>query len=317
MIKKGEAKESKDSPNKSDVIEIPIGKFIHSLRNNIYSTYAVTLTVFILLILIFGNVGGSGESVSSQEAGQKLVDFVNSQGQGEAVLKSIERQGSLYNAVVSYNGEDIPVLVTLDGEYLITDPIPLASAGSAPVDSGFGGAENQRYEVSEDDDAVLGSPDAPVTIIEFSDYQCPYCERFWSQTLPLIKEQYIDTGKVKLIYRDYPLDFHPMATPAAIASECVHELGGDSGYYKYHDKLFENQASLSIDNMKKWAKELGYNIDSCLDSNKYLDEVNSDMQDGSAVGVQGTPGFFINGVSVSGAQPFSVFQQIIEQELNG
>ena len=188
----------------------------------------------------------------------------------------------------------------------------------SPTGNVVAGNENNQavVEVSEDDDAVLGSPDAPVTIIEFSDYQCPYCERFWSQTLPLIKEKYIDTGKAKLIFRDFPLDsIHPMATPAAIASECVHELGGDSGYYKYHDKLFENQASLSIDNMKKWAKELGYNIDSCLDSKKYKNEVSKDMQDGSAVGVQGTPAFFVNGKLISGAQPFSVFKQAIEAEL--
>ncbi len=174
-----------------------------------------------------------------------------------------------------------------------------------------------KAEVSADDDAVLGDKNAPVEIIEFSDYQCPFCARFWSDTLPSIKSEYIDAGKVKLVYRDFPLEsIHPMALPAAVAAECVREKGGDSAYFEYHDKIFANQQALNSANLKAWAKELGHNIDSCLDSNKFANEVRKDTSDGSASGVQGTPAFFINGQLVSGAQPFSVFQQIIEAELS-
>jgi len=178
--------------------------------------------------------------------------------------------------------------------------------------------EPSNVQVSVDDDAVLGNKDAKVTIIEFSDYQCPFCGRFWSDTLPQIKSQYIDTKKVKLVYRDFPLtSIHPNAQPAAEAVECVRYVakGSDEAYFKMHDKIFQNQQALSTENLKAWAKELGYDITSCLDSGKFRSEVQKDSSDGQSAGVQGTPAFFINGKLVSGAQPFSVFKQAIDAEL--
>ncbi len=202
-------------------------------------------------------------------------------------------------------------IVVIGGFFLLKGD----STGSAVVNPNTGG-NTAPVKVDGDDDAVLGNENAPVTIIEFSDYQCPFCERFWSQTYPSIKSEYIDTGKVKLIYRDFPLtSIHPIALPSAIAAECVREQGGDEAYYEMHDKIFENQASLSESNLKKWAQELSYNIDSCLDSEKYLSEVESDLKEGAAAGVRGTPSFFINGQPLSGAQPFSEFKRIIDAEL--
>ena len=174
-------------------------------------------------------------------------------------------------------------------------------------------------DVSADDDPVLGEKDAPVTIIEFSDFQCPFCERFYSQTLEQIKTNYIDTGKVKLIYRDFPLDsIHPMAQKAAEAAECADEQGK---YWEYHDKLFQNQeewVTTGISKLKEYAKGLSLDsskFDKCLDDGKYEDEVAKDFQDGAQAGVQGTPSFFINGKQLSGAQPFAAFQQAIDAEL--
>ena len=126
-------------------------------------------------------------------------------------------------------------------------------------------SQPSKVTASADDDAVLGNANAPVTIIEFSDYQCPFCGRFWQQTLPLIKSEYIDTGKVKLIFRDFPLtSIHPLAQPASEAAECVRKAAGnsDEAYYEYHGPNFANQASLSVDNLKAWAKTKGFNIDS-------------------------------------------------------
>ncbi len=171
-------------------------------------------------------------------------------------------------------------------------------------------------DVSADDDPVKGDPKAPVTIIEFSDFQCPYCARFFEETLPQIDEQYIKTGKVKLVYRDFPLSFHPNAHPAAQAAECADEQGK---FWQYHDKIFANQASLSAANLKQWAKDLALDttkFNSCLDSGKYKSEVDKDLSEGSAAGVSGTPAFFIDGELIVGAQPFSVFQQAIEAALN-
>jgi protein-disulfide isomerase len=167
-----------------------------------------------------------------------------------------------------------------------------------------------------DDDPFLGSPDAPVVIVEFSDFQCPFCGRLYQNALPQIKEQYIKTGKVKFVYRDFPLSsIHNMAQKAAEASECADEQGQ---FWAYHDLLFERQQSLSVENFKTWAGELGLNtsqFDECLDSGKYVDEVQKDFRDGQIAGVTGTPGTFINGRLVPGAVPFSTFEAIIEEEL--
>ncbi|MFH1134169.1 MAG: thioredoxin domain-containing protein [Nanoarchaeota archaeon] len=168
-----------------------------------------------------------------------------------------------------------------------------------------------------DDDAVHGSADAPVTMIEFSEYQCPYCARFVQQTLPQIEEKYIKTGKVKHIFRDFPLGFHQNAQKAAEAAECAGEQGK---YYEMHDKLFANQADLGVDNYKKWAQELGLNtgdFNTCLDSGRMAAEIQKDMADGQAAGVRGTPAFLINGQLVSGAQPFASFETVIEAKLKG
>ena len=169
---------------------------------------------------------------------------------------------------------------------------------------------------------TLGSPDAPVTIVEFSDFQCPYCERFYTQTFSQLKENYIDTGKVRFVFKDFPLSFHEKAMPAALAAECAGEQGK---YWDMHDKLFGEQqrwvkSDKPNDVFKEFAKELDLNGDQfneCLDSQKYQAEIQADQQEGLAAGVQGTPAFFINGQFISGAQPYQVFQQVIDQILGG
>lgn len=173
-------------------------------------------------------------------------------------------------------------------------------------------------DVSLDDDAVRGEKKAPVTIVEFTDYQCPYCERYFTDTYPQILKNYIETGKVKYVLRDFPLPFHQNAAPAANAAECVRDQKGDEAYFEFHDMLFEHQNELSTDNYKLWAADLGVDADKfakCVDENQFASEVEADMQEGSSYGVQGTPAFFINGMPISGAQPYSVFEQMIEDEL--
>jgi len=196
------------------------------------------------------------------------------------------------------------------------------------------GAPSQPSQVtaSADDDAVLGDKNAPVEIIEFSDYQCPFCRKFWTETFNQIKKDYIDTGKVKFVYRDFPLSsIHPAAELSAEAANCVREKGGDEAYYKMHDKIFQEgnkidggdpitgpvkgTAQFGATELKKWAKDLGYGIDSCLDSGKYASEIQKDLADGQAAGGQGTPYFVINGKPLSGAQPYSAFKQVIDAEL--
>lgn len=170
-----------------------------------------------------------------------------------------------------------------------------------------------------DDDPIMGDKDAPVTIVEFSDYQCPFCAAFYNGALPDIKKKYIDTGKVKLIYRDYPLSFHPDAFPAALLAECVDNLSDDETYYKVHDQIFETIAGgFDYDALSKFAVGLGVDeakLKKCFDSNEFKDEIYADQKDGEKAGVSGTPGFLVNGWLISGAQPFSKFEEVIEKEL--
>ncbi len=167
-----------------------------------------------------------------------------------------------------------------------------------------------------DDDPVLGNKNAKLTIVEFSDFQCPFCSRFKSDALSQIKSQYIDTGKVKFVFRDFPLtSIHPMAQKAAEAAECADDQGK---FWEYHDLIFDRQSSLSINSLKQWAVELGLNendFNKCLDSGKYANEVSKDSSDAQKAGGQGTPFFIVGNQPVSGAQPFAAFQQVIESQL--
>ncbi len=156
---------------------------------------------------------------------------------------------------------------------------------------------------SADDDPFIGPADAPVTIIEFSDYQCPFCKRFRDETLDQILETY--EGKVRFVYRDFPLSsVHPYAQKAAEASECADDQGKS---WEYHDILFANQSVLDVASLKTYADQLGLDtatFNECLDEGKKSSEVGKDSEDARASGVTGTPAFFINGQLVSGAIPF-------------
>ncbi|EKE25883.1 MAG: DsbA oxidoreductase [uncultured bacterium] len=167
-----------------------------------------------------------------------------------------------------------------------------------------------------------GKNNAKVAMVEFSDFECPFCERFFKETLPQIKKEYIDTGKVKLTYRHFPLDFHAAAMPAALASECANEQGK---FWEYHDKIFTEQSKISgktgeiiSQQLKTWAKQTKLDttrFNNCLDSEKYKEAVNKDVNDGKTAGVSGTPTFFINGKRLVGAQPFAAFKAVIDEEL--
>lgn len=180
-------------------------------------------------------------------------------------------------------------------------------------------------EVSVNGHPIEGKKDAPVTMVEFSDYQCPYCSRFFRSTLPTLKAEYIDTGKVRYAFRDFPLDqIHPNARKAAEAAHCA----GDQGkYWEMHDLLFQNQQALEIDKLKTYASRL--DLDSaafatCVDTEKYKTKVQKNLEDGVKAGVRGTPSFFvgktrpdgtIQGVMITGAQPAAAFRQQIDQLL--
>jgi protein-disulfide isomerase len=194
----------------------------------------------------------------------------------------------------------------------------LGMVAHAQVSDGHGDksaqAATDHVNVSADDDPALGPSNARVTIIEFSDFQCPYCAQFHAQTLPTILQEYGD--RIRFVYRDFPLaTLHPFAEKAAEAGECAHEQGA---FWPYHDLLFNNQRALDRASLGTYATMSGLKMDAfngCLDSAKYADEVAADEQAGVAAGVTGTPAFLVNGRLMVGAQPFAVFKAAIDAAL--
>lgn len=170
-----------------------------------------------------------------------------------------------------------------------------------------------RFKVDTSTGHFDGPKDAPIQLVEFSDYQCPFCGRS-QDTVAKVLAKY--SGKVQHVFMDFPLTaLHPSAMSAAVASRCAEE---QSKFAEFHDKLFDHQRELNRDNFKKWAGELGMDgaaFEQCLDSKKFDERIQQSLRAGQAVGISGTPGFFVNGIAIKGAQPFDVFERTIDDEL--
>lgn len=175
----------------------------------------------------------------------------------------------------------------------------------------------------------LGSPDAPVTVVEFADFQCPFCGRMFRETVPQIMENYIKTGKVKFVYKDFAF-LGRESQRAAEAAKCAMD---QDKFWEYHDFLYnylwdnyyaegqngENVGAFSDSNLKRFARDLGLNtsdFNTCFDSGKYADVVSNDIEDGKAVGARATPTSFVNGRIIEGAVPYATFSQAIEEALS-
>ena len=169
-----------------------------------------------------------------------------------------------------------------------------------------------RVAVSDAGRPSKGPANAPVQIIEFSDFECPFCFRV-NPTVAQVLSTYGD--RVRLVYRHLPLPNHPNARPAAEASGCANEQGR---FWEYHDRLFANQSKLSAPDLKQHAADLGLDaakFNECVESRKFQKDVDADLDAAQLLGVSGTPHFFINGRPLSGAQPLESFKEIIDEEL--
>jgi protein-disulfide isomerase len=169
-----------------------------------------------------------------------------------------------------------------------------------------------RVDIATEGFPTRGPANAPVTVVEFSDFECPFCGRV-APTIEKLKQTYGD--KVRLVFRQFPLPMHPHAAKAAEASLCARD---QSKFWEMHDAMFGDQHSLSVDQLKAKAKSIGLDtaqFDQCLDNGKYADAVKSDIKAGVIAGVSGTPAVFINGRFISGAQPYETFTKIIDEEL--
>lgn len=186
---------------------------------------------------------------------------------------------------------------------------------AAAVDDTTATQQVTRYDIPIDGEPALGPDDAPITLVAFSDFQCPYCISWYQTTWPLIKQNYGD--KVRLVFRDFPLPNHTMAQSAAEAADCAFEQGK---YWEYQDLLFNSTVALGDQTYQSFAKQLGLDetaFNACYSSGRFRDEVTADRDWGSNLGINSTPTFFINGIALVGAQPYATFQHVIEMELAG
>jgi protein-disulfide isomerase len=231
-----------------------------------------------------------------------IVDIKDSKipGAKTAVLK-LTRGGQTQN---------VDLLMSPDGKYVVfgevedvtSDPFKAIAA-----------------KINLKDEPMRGPKDAKVTIVEYSDFQCPYCARAHQTITDQVMKEY--EGKVRLVHKNFPLGFHKWAEPAAIAGECAYEQDPNA-FWKYYDFMFTNQQQITPENVKEKATEAlkGTKVDmakwnDCYDNKKTLDRIKADMAEGQAVGVTGTPAFMINGRKISGAQPFQNFKAVIDDEL--
>lgn len=169
-----------------------------------------------------------------------------------------------------------------------------------------------RIPVSADDDPFIGPEDAPITIVQFAEFQCPYCGRA-KEVIDQLMEKY--PGKIKMVHRDFPLSFHDRAIPAAVAANCA---GEQEKYWPMYELLMSNQRALTDADFTSYATKIGLDLEkwtACRADPKQEAEVQADFEDGSEAGVQGTPAFFVNGIFLNGAVPLEKFTAIIDQEL--
>lgn len=200
------------------------------------------------------------------------------------------------------SGKEIPVVAAQAGGPVVEAPVTQQP-------------QFTRYKVASEGFPSIGPADAPITIIEFSDYQCPFCRRWHQEVYQPLLNAY--PGKIKFVYRNLPLtSIHPDAQPAAEAALCA---GEQDAYWQFHEKLFSSDA-LSKEVYLQYAQELSLDttsFEACITDHKYASDIQSDSDFALNLGVSSTPTFFINGLAVVGAQPLDIFKQIIDKELAG
>ncbi|GAB4158054.1 MAG: hypothetical protein Fur003_1820 [Candidatus Dojkabacteria bacterium] len=188
-------------------------------------------------------------------------------------------------------------------------------------------AQFAKATTNIDDDPILGNKKkAKLAIVEFSDFECPYCHKHFNESHAKLLEKYIKTNKVFFVYRDLPLTSHPLAQPAALAGNCVRAQKGDEGFYKYHDLVF-SESLASEEQISNYAKKAGVNMDKyndCMESEKYAKEIQNDIEDANSAGIGATPSFIIGelqkdgtveGVRVPGAYPYNELEALIDSML--
>jgi protein-disulfide isomerase len=206
-----------------------------------------------------------------------------------------------------------PIRQIVLGLILVGSGIALGYTVRDLVSLGGGSTSSAELDASGKDDPSWGPTGAKVTMVEFGDFQCPYCQQWYKDVYGKIQANY--GNKIRFVFRDFPLSFHADALPAAVAANCA----GEQGYYWDYFRLLYGNTTLGSAVYQSYAQETGLDLskfNSCLKSGRFNKEITLDTQDGQRIGVTGVPAFFINGRLISGLQPYEVFQQTIDEELN-
>jgi protein-disulfide isomerase len=229
-----------------------------------------------------------------------------------AVLTVLAFAAGILLGYVVWGMEPAGGTAALSAQGAQTGSQPTGAVVEAPVTQQ---PEYTRYDIPTENFYALGPADAPITIVEFSDFECPFCRRWHAEVYKPLLAAY--PGKIRLVYRNLPLtSIHPDALAAAEASMCA---GEQDVYWKYHDKLFSSE-SLGNSVYIQYAQELGLNMptfEACLSDHKYQKTIEADSEFAINLGIRSTPTFFINGLAIVGAQPLDVFKQVIDKELAG
>ena len=242
--------------------------------------YAIIALVFLLVGGVVGFFIGDQQAATTEDAINQAVDRAR-QAMGEEVAAALE------NFEGSGGGGGAQQAESLDPE--------------------------GRYEVTYEGQPAMGPEDAPVTMIEFSDFRCPYCGRYTAEIFPQLVEEYGD--RVRFIYRDYPIIGGQTSYQAALAAECANDQGA---FWPFHDALFENQQQISEDLFFQLAEDNGLDMETfttCFEEDTHRSKILEDFQAGRDLSITGTPTFFVNGRPIIGAQPYAEFAQVIDEEL--
>jgi len=295
------------------------------IRENPWIISTVVLAAVALLLLVFAARGGlAGNAVSEKTLENNFIQFAQAQGV-DAQVVSIDDGGSYYTLIYSIDGQQAPFYLTKDGKYFTGQFYPLSSDAAVNTAS----TQSGPVEIPIGDSPVLGNADAPLTIVEFSDFSCPYCgaasgqakdmvdymkqnDPTWVAPVPEIIKDYVNTGKAKLVYK-YSIG-HSGAKPATLVAFCLNDQGL---FWEMHDLAFANQDDVEdLSKMKMLAQSIRADmtkLNSCLDSNKYDSKLDEDEALGQQIGIGGTPAIYSNGIKVAnGAESYVKVKQAIE-----
>lgn len=291
-------------------------KHSRSVNSGLWKWVSLVLAILLIIILVLEGVPDFG--LTTERKANDAVDYLNSEvlnGFATATLNDVVESSDmivLELELTSTSGETQAASVYLsnDGELMFPTVIEIEESSEIEVEEPI---ETEPIEVDTTGEPFIGNENAKVTIVEFSDFQCPYCKKGYD-TMKEVLANYPED--VKIVFVNFPLSFHQYAQKAAEASECAFAQGK---FEEYHDMLFENQDALTLDDLKGYAATLGMDTETfntCLDSGEMTAEVEGDITSGSEHGVTGTPAFIINGEKIVGARPYADFETAIEEALS-